>query len=144
MKIDFWQFSRDPVEKVVTLIAQRVLNEGERLLVVSNDPDQRDAISRGLWKAGPELFLANGEASAPGAQLQPILLAENLDAANGASHVIFADGEFREPSGFARAFLLFDEVTKPAARKTWSALDDVGGLERSYFEQVDGKWIKKR
>ena len=60
------------------------------------------------------------------------------------SHVIFADGEYRQPDGFERAFLLFDESTKPAARQTWSALDAVDGLERSYFEQVGGKWNKLR
>ncbi|NQX95546.1 MAG: DNA polymerase III subunit chi, partial [Erythrobacter sp.] len=64
MKIDFWQLSRDPVEKVTALIAQRVLDSGERLLVVSAEADQRAAISKGLWQAGPESFLANGEAAA--------------------------------------------------------------------------------
>lgn len=144
MKVDFWQLSRDPVEKVVALIAQRVMDSGERLLVVSKEAGQREAISKALWAAAPESFLANGEAGAPGAERQPILLSDTLEAANSASHVIFADGQYREPSGFARAFLLFDESTKQAARQTWSALDDREGLERSYFEQVGGKWDKKR
>lgn len=144
MKVDFWQLSRDPVEKVVALIAQRVIDSGERLLVVSREPQQREAISKALWSAGPESFLANGEADGSGAERQPILLAESLEPANKASHVIFADGEYREPEGFERAFLLFDESTKQAARQTWSALDDREGLERSYFEQVGGKWDKKR
>lgn len=144
MKVDFWQLSRDPPEKVVALIAQRVMDAGERLLVVSSVSEQREAISRAMWAAGPESFLANGEATAPGAELQPILLSDSLEPANGASHVIFADGRYREPSGFQRAFLLFDESTKQAARQTWSALDDKEGLERSYYEQVGGKWDKKR
>lgn len=143
MKVDFWQLSRDPVEKVVTLIAQRVMGSGERLLVVSKHAEQREAISRELWRAGPDSFLANGEASAPGAEKQPILLSDNAEAANAASHVIYADGEYREPTGFARAFLLFDEATKQAARGTWTSLDGVEGLERSYFEQVGGKWEKR-
>lgn len=49
MKLDFWQVTDDPVEKVVTLIAKRVIGEGARLLVVSADSDQRAAISRALW-----------------------------------------------------------------------------------------------
>ena len=144
MKVDFWQLSRDPVEKVVALIAQRVMDAGERLLVVSREPEQREAIAKALWAAGPDSFLANGEASAPGAERQPILLSGELEPVNKASHVIFADGTYREAEGFARAFLLFDESTKQAARQTWSALDDREGLTRSYFEQVGGKWDKKR
>ncbi|MEM6586422.1 MAG: DNA polymerase III subunit chi [Pseudomonadota bacterium] len=142
MKIDFWQLSRDPVEKVTALIAQRVLDQGERLLVVSAQAQQRTIISKGLWQAGAESFLANGEAGAAGAERQPILLSDSIEAANGASHAIFADGQFRDAPGFARTFLLFDEETLQHARQTWKALSDRDGLERAFFRQDGGKWVK--
>ncbi len=142
MKVDFWQLSRDPVEKVVALIAKRVLDSGERLLVVSKAAEQREAISRALWKAEPESFFANGEVSAPGADRQPVLLAGDLQSANAANHVIFADGEYRAPDGFDRAFLLFDDDTLQAAREVWRSLDGAEGLERSFFRQDGGKWTK--
>ncbi len=141
MKVDFWQLSRDPVEKVVALIAQRVIDQGERLLVVSDNADQRMAISQGLWKAGPESFLANGEASGPKPDAQPILLSESPDPANKASHVIYADGMYREAEGFARAFLLFDDASVEQARATWRSLDGAD-IERAFFRQDDGKWVK--
>ena len=142
MKIDFWQLSSDPAEKVCALIAQRVLDSGERLLIISSDPDQRELISNALWKAGPQSFLANGETDAAGAERQPVLLADQPDPANGASHVIFADGEFRDASGFARSFLLFDEETVEQARATWRSLDAADSLERSFYRQDGGKWVK--
>ena len=142
MKVDFWQLSRDPVEKVVALIAGRVLDGGDRLLVVSKSAEQRQAISKALWKAGPESFLANGEAGAAGAGDQPILLSDAPEPANSASHVIYADGEYREADGFARAFLLFDDATVEAARGTWRSLDGKEPLERSFFRQDGGKWVK--
>ncbi len=142
MKIDFWQLSRDPVEKVTALIAQRVLGDGERLLVVSADADQRAALSRGLWEAGPTSFLAHGAADGPGAERQPILLSDTCEAANGATHAIFADGTFRDAPGFARTFLLFDEASLQHARETWKALSDREGLERAFFRQDGGKWTK--
>ena len=141
MKIDFWQLSRDPVEKVTALIAARVLSQGERLLIVSESADQRAAIAKGLWEAGPESFLANGEAGAAGAERQPILLSDTIEATNGASHAIFADGAFRDAPGFARSFLLFDEATLQHARQTWKALSDRDGLERAFFRQDGGKWV---
>ena len=142
MKIDFWQLSRDPVEKVIALLAQRVLDQGERLLVVSAAPEQRAAIAKELWQAGPDTFLANGEAGAAGAQQQPILLSETIEAPNGATHAIFADGTFREAPGFARSFLLFDDASLQHARQTWKALSDREGLERAFFRQDGGKWVK--
>ncbi len=142
MKVDFWQLSSDPVGKVVALIAARVLASDERLLVVAADADQRKAVSKGLWQAGPDSFLANGEAGGEGADIQPILLSAETDAQNGASHVIFADGVWREATGFARAFLLFDDSNVEAARATWRALDGTDDLERAFFRQDAGKWVK--
>lgn len=124
------------------MIAARVLADGERLLVVSGDASQREAISTSLWEGGPSSFLANGEASAPHADRQPILLSETCEAGNGASHVIFADGKWRDPSGFARAFLLFDDTTVAHAREVWKSLGSGENLERSFFRQDGGKWVK--
>ena len=142
MKVDFWQLSHDPVEKVVCLIAQRVMDSGERLLVVSASADQRKAISEALWRVGPESFLAHGDAMAAGAESQPILLSDEIDPANAASHVIFADGIYRERSGFEREFLLFDDESVEAARTVWRGLDGKDALERAFFRQDGGKWVK--
>ncbi|MCZ8368978.1 MAG: DNA polymerase III subunit chi [Porphyrobacter sp.] len=144
MKLDFWQYTHDPLEKVVTLIAKRAVGEGERVLVVSANPDQRAAIARALWQAGPaDSFLANGEADSPGADRQPILLSAEPVAANGASHLILADGTFRDAPGFARVFLLFPPDLASAAREAWRAQDGREGVERAYYAQEDGRWVKK-
>ena len=144
MKLDFWQYTHDPLEKVVTLIAKRVVDEGARLVVVSGDADQRTAIGRALWSAGPDTFLANGEISAAGAERQPILLSDTPQAVNGADHLILADGVFRDCAGFARVFLLFPPDAAPAAREAWSAQDGRADIERAYFAQENGRWVKKR
>ena len=143
MKLDFWQYTHDPLEKVVALIAKRVLDEGARLLIVSVDADQRGAISRALWQAGPDSFLANGEAAAPGAEAQPILLSSDLNASNRATHLILADGVFRETDAFARVFLLFPPDAASEARKAWRAHDGREDVKRAYFAQEDGRWVKK-
>lgn len=143
MKLDFWQVTDDPIEKVVALIAKRTLGQGERVLVVSADPAQRAAVSAALWQAGAESFLAHGEADAPGAERQPILLSAEPVAANGASHLILADGIWREAEGFARVFLLFLPQAAPDARTVWRAQDGRAGIERAYFAQEDGRWQKK-
>lgn len=143
-KLDFWQVTDDPVEKVVALIAQRTLDSGARLLVVSDSADQRAAIARALWQAAPESFLANGEAGAPGAERQPILLSATLDAPNGASHLVLADGQFREATGFERVFLLFTPEGAADARQAWSALGTREDIERAYYAQENRRWVKKR
>jgi len=143
VKVDFWQLSRDPVERVVAMIAQRVMENGERLLVVSDDAAMREKISKSLWETAPEAFLANGNADDAHAQLQPILLSDQCAAPNGASHIIFADGLWRsDAAGFDRSFLLFGEATLDAARSCWRSLDAAENLERNFYRQDQGKWVK--
>ncbi|MGB7374022.1 MAG: DNA polymerase III subunit chi [Pontixanthobacter sp.] len=143
MKVDFWQLSRDPAERVVALIAQKVCGAGDRLLVVSSDPAQLAVIGKTLWETAPEAFLANGTSNEPGADRQPILLSGECRAVNGASHIIFADGQWRDTAeGFDRSFLLFDAATLDAARACWRGLDGRDGVERSFFRQDGGKWVK--
>ena len=143
-KVDFWLLTRDPVEKVTAMIAERVLRDGARLLVMHGDPDARQNLSRALWEHGGTSFLANGEAQAPHAERQPILIGDACTAANGARQLVLADGEWREEAlGFDRAFLLFGEDRREAARGVWKALEQRGNVERSYYAQEGGRWVKK-
>jgi DNA polymerase III subunit chi len=144
MQLDFWQLSRDPVERVVALVAERTRAAGEKLLVIAADEGQRAALSRALWEAKPEAFLANGEAAAPHAERQPILLSSECEAANGARYVVLADGVWREQAErFERAFLLFGDAGIEAARGIWRQFDDREDVTRGYYAQEDGKWVKK-
>lgn len=141
MKVDFYQLSRDPAEKVVPLLARNTLKAGQRLLVVSADDDLTGRISARLWE-GAESFLAHGLSGGPHDAKQPILLADGPQPANGARFVVLADGTWREEAlGFERAFLLFDGATIDEARATWRSLDDRDGVERRYWRQDEqGKW----
>lgn len=144
MQLDFWQLSRDPVERVVPLIAERTRGAREKLLVVAEDEAQRAALSQALWEARPAAFLANGEASAPHAARQPILLSAACDPANGAKYVVLADGAWREDAeGFERVFLLFGDAAVDGARAVWRKFDGREDVERSYYAQENGKWARK-
>lgn len=142
MKVDFYQLSRDPAEQVVPLLARNTLALGERLLVVSADPGQLGRIEEALW-ARPDSFLANGRAGGEHDTRQPVLLSGDTGAGNGARYVVLADGGWRdEVEAFERVFLLFDGSTIDDARGTWRKLDGREGMERSYWRQDGGKWIK--
>jgi DNA polymerase III subunit chi len=142
MRVDFYQLSRDPAEAVVPLLAQNTLKAGERLLVVSADDAQITRVSEALWKRA-DSFLAHGVAGGPDDARQPILLSQQPDPLNGARYLALADGNWREAAdGFERVFLLFGEATIEAARATWRSLDEREGVERHFWRQEDGKWVK--
>jgi len=144
MQLDFWQYSQGPVERIVTLIAERARAGSERLLVVDADAERRETTASALWEAKPEAFLASGQASEPHAARQPILLSDTCDAPNGARFAILADGQWRnEGEGFERTILLFGESQIEAARAVWRRFDDREDVTRGYFAQEAGKWVKK-
>lgn len=127
----------------MALIAGKSLEAGQRLLVVSGDDDQLVRISDALWARRGESFLAHGPAGSPNDARQPVLLSDRVDAANGARFVALVDGIWRdEAAAFERVFLLFGEATLEAARATWRSLDAAEGVERNYWKQEDGRWIK--
>lgn len=141
MQVDFYQLTRDPAEKVLPAIAQRVLDNGGRLLIVSDDAGQLDAISGALWTARQDSFLAHAKSGEGDDALQPILLSQHADAPNGARFVAIADGNWRAVTEyFERVFYLFPPEMTDNARSAWRTLGD--GVERRYWKQDGGKWVQ--
>ena len=144
MKLGFYLVADMPLEGAIAQIAAKVLEGGNRMLLVAQDVDLRARLDKGLWTEQPQEFLAHGEAGGPHDARQPILISEECEAANGATFVGLADGRWRDAAqDFERAFLFFDEDGRDAARKTWKALEDRDGLEREFFAREDGRWVKK-
>lgn len=144
MRVDFYHLTRDPAERVVPVLASRTLGMGERMLIVSADPDHRALLSQALWTHTPESFLAHGDLDGPNPQVQPLLLADRVEAANGANFIALADGLWRDEAlAFSRIFLLFGDATIAGARKAWVTLAAREGLARHYWKQDGGKWVEQ-
>lgn len=143
MQVDFYQLTRDPAEKVLPQIAQRVLDGEGRLLIVSGDVDQLDAISAALWNWRADSFLAHSKSGESDDSIQPILLSDETAAANSAKLIALADGEWRDEAlTFDRALYLFPPSHTDNARAAWRALGDRQGVERRYWKQDGGKWVQ--
>ena len=143
-RIDFYQLSRDPIERVVPLLATKALAGGGRLLVVSHDPSQRAALAEALWSREGE-FLANGEADESCPDRQPVLLAADCQATNGAAMAILADGEWREEAtAFDRTILLFGPGQTDAARGLWARLSGEDHSLRIFKQGDSGGWREGR
>jgi DNA polymerase-3 subunit chi len=141
MQVDFYQLTRDPAHVVLPAIANKVLEEGRRLLIVSGDMGQLKTISSSLWGWKPESFLAHARTGQGDEGQQPILLSQSTEAGNAARLIALADGEWREEAlGFDRVFYLFPPQNTDQARDAWKALKDKEGVERRYWKQDGGKW----
>ncbi|WP_375196634.1 DNA polymerase III subunit chi [Sphingobium sp.] len=147
MQVDFYQLSRDPVELVLPAIAGRILELGERLLVVAQEPERLERISAGLWAGPQESFLAHGRAGEGAESVQPVLLAQECPAvdlvANGARHVALADGLWREEAlDYERVFYFFDAQSIEGARSSWRELSRREGVTPRFWRQEGRKWVQ--
>ena len=137
MQVDFYHLTA-PLERVLPVIAERVLVQGDRLLIVA-DEARLPALDRLLWTFKPESFLPHACAGGDADAAQPILLAAAPEAANGARNVALVDGVWRDEAlGFDRALHFFDEERIREARLAWKALAARDGVERRYWKQDEG------
>jgi DNA polymerase-3 subunit chi len=143
VRVDFYQLAGTPVEEVIAALAQKLLDSGERLLVVAADEASLARLDRLLWDVSPTSFLPHGIAGGADDTRQPILLSTTPDAANVARNLLIADGEWREAAlNFDRAFYLFDAATLAGARLAWKLLAG-RGVERHYWAMENGRWTEK-
>lgn len=144
MQVDFYHLAAGAPERVIARIAERILGDGGRLLVVAADEAQAISLDEKLWAVSPESFLPHGRADAADAAAQPILIATTAEPINGARHIALADGVWREEAlAFERAFHFFDEATIAAARAAWKGLAGREGVTRNFWKQEDGgRWAK--
>jgi DNA polymerase-3 subunit chi len=144
VQVDFYQLAGTPVEQVIASLAGRVVESDGRLLIVAADEAFLARLDRILWDQGSSSFLPHGLAGSADDARQPILLSTNPDAPNQARNMLIADGIWREAAlSYDRSFYLFGDSTLEAARLAWKLLSGREGVERRYWAQEEGKWVKK-
>ena len=144
MLVDFYQLGTTPPEQVIASIADKLLQQDGRLIVVAEEEALLTRLDRMLWDQGATTFLPHGMAGGPDDARQPVLLTTSPDAPNLARNMLIADGQWREATlAYDRAFYLFDDATLEEARLAWKLLSGREGVERRYWAQEDGKWVKK-
>ncbi|WP_132908189.1 DNA polymerase III subunit chi [Sphingomonas sp. BK235] len=142
MQVDFYHLTRMPLERALPQVAEKVVANGARLLIVAAEEEQRAALDRLLWSYAPASFLPHARLGGDDDQRQPVLIAQTLDAANGARHVALVDGAWRDDAlDFDRVFHFFAEDQIAPARVAWKALAERPAVTRRYWKQNDsGRW----
>jgi DNA polymerase-3 subunit chi len=144
VQVDFYQLSGTPPEQVVASIAEKVAASNGRLIIVADDEAFLSRLDRMLWDHAPASFLAHGLAGGADDARQPILLTTSPDAPNLARNMLIADGIWRGSAlTYDRSFFLIDEATLEGARIAWKLLSGREGVDRRYWAQENGKWVKK-
>jgi len=144
MQVDFYQLGGTPAEQVIASLAEKILANEGRLLIVGSDEVFLTRLDRMLWDQGAVSFLPHALAGGTDDARQPILLSASPDAPNLARNMLIADGEWRDAAlNYDRSFYLFDTETLDGARLAWKLLAGRDGVERRYWAQENGRWVNK-
>lgn len=139
LRVDFYHLTSQPLERVLPAIAERVLAQGERLLIVADDDSLLDRLDNELWRYRPDSFLPHGRASD-----QPVWLSRVVEGHGPFANLAIVDGMWRDDAqGFTRIFFLFDQQMIESARQTWRSLAADTSIERHYWKQDErGRWVE--
>jgi DNA polymerase III subunit chi len=143
MQVDFYHLTRDPAEKLVPILAGKCLDSNTKVLLVSEDENHRNSLSKALWTQNATSFLAHDFGGSEHEKVQPILISNKCHAPNAATFVILADGQWRvEALDFERAFYLFTEDEIGEARTAWRDLSAKANVTPRYWKQDAGRWVE--
>ena len=124
---------------------ERVLESGQRAVVVASSPERVEALNRALWTFGRDSFLPHGSREDGSAEDQPVFLTDEADYPNGATVLVLVDGaDAAPPAEFTRCLYLFDgndEAALTQARALWRRLRD-RGEPLTYWQQTERGWQK--
>ncbi len=146
-EIGFYHLTRGGADLVLPRLLGRTLAAGERAAVMVASPERVAALDTALWLCADPDWLPHGTPAAGNADLQPIWIATDDAAPNGARFLFLLDGtETQRLEHFGRVFDLFDgrdEAAVAAARRRWVAAK-AGGHALSYWQQTPDGWERKR
>ena len=145
MQVDFYHLGGSPLEQVIASLAEKLLAQDSRLLIVAEDETLLARLDRLLWDQGPTSFVPHALAGGADDARQPILLSTSPDAPNLARNMLIADGQWREAAlRYDRAFYLFDDDALEGARLAWKLLSGREGVDRRFWAQDErGRWVEK-
>lgn len=141
----FYHLTRTPLEPALGRLLERVLESGQRAVVVASSAERVEALNRALWTFGRDSFLPHGSREDGFAEDQPVFLTHEADFPNGATVLVLVDGaEVEPPPQFTRCLYLFDgndERAVAQARDFWRRLRE-RGAKLTYWQQTERGWQK--
>ena len=144
-EIGFYHLTRTGADATLPLLLGRTLAAGERAVVMCGSEERVAALDTALWVCPEPDWLPHGSRASGNAPAQPIWLATDDTAPNGARFLFLVDGcESTRLDAFLRVFDLFDgrdDDAVVAARRRWKSAKDAGH-SLAYWRQTERGWEK--
>lgn len=145
-EIGFYHLLRTTVDQALPQLLGRTLAAEQRAVVMCGSEERVAALDAALWLCPEPDWLPHGSAASGDAALQPIWLATDDTAPNGARFLFLLDStESTRLAAFDRVFDLFDghdEAAVAAARARWRTAK-AAGHALTYWQQTGRGWARQ-
>lgn len=146
-EVRFYHLQRSTLESVLPKLLERVLERGQRAVVMVDSPERVEAMTAYLWSHDDRGFLPHGNARDGYPERQPIWLTENDENPNGAEVLFLSDGAHSAHiADYKMCVDLFDgndDTAVAKARERWQTYK-TEGHSVLYFQQDErGRWEEK-
>jgi DNA polymerase-3 subunit chi len=145
-EIGFYHLLRTGPDAALPRLLGRTLAAGQRAAVMCGSAERVAALDAALWLCQDPDWLPHGTAAAGDPDLQPIWLATDDAAPNGARFLFLLDSATSARlSAFDRVFDLFDggdAAAVAAARERWRVARAAGHTP-TYWQQSARGWERK-
>ena len=146
MRVDFYHLLTSPLERALPQLLEKVIQSGNRALVLAASQDRVEALANLLWTYAPNSWIPHGTAKDGFAENQPIWLTDVEENPNGARVLVLTEGmTSARLQDYDRCLDLFDGANEDAltqARARWSAARNAG-YELHYWQQTATGWEEK-
>jgi DNA polymerase-3 subunit chi len=144
-EIGFYHLTRTTPDLALPQLLGRTLASGQRAVVLCGSAERVTELDRALWECSDPDWLPHGTAADGDPELQPIFLATEDAAPNGARFLFLLDGaDSGRLHAYDRVFDLFDgtdERAVQAARERWRRAKSEGHV-LTYWRQGQRGWEK--
>lgn len=146
-EVSFYHLLHTPLERALPKLMEKVLESGERAVIMTGSAERAESICGVLWTYDKESFLPHGTSRDGHAAEQPLWITPDDENPNGASFLVLTDGaDTANLATFSRCFDMFDgrdEAAVAAARRRWTARK-ADGHALTYWQQTPrGGWEKQ-
>lgn len=146
-EISFYHLTRQPLNKALPRLLEKVLAAGHRALVLAGSEERVEDLDAALWTYDAQSFLPHGSRALGHAERQPIFLTTAEENPNEADILVLVDGADPAFVGdFTRCLDMFDgndDAAVEAARERWKRWK-AAGHELTYWQQTEGGgWTRK-
>jgi DNA polymerase-3 subunit chi len=146
-EIRFYHLQKQSLDRVLPQILEKAFGFNHRVVVRMENEKEVDRMNGLLWTYKPDAFLPHGAKKDGQAERQPIWLTDKDENPNKAGTLVLTQGTMSENiADYDLCCEMLDgrdDNAVKSARQRWKEYQDKGYDVTYWFQEDDGKWVKK-